>query len=65
MEILRIAARKHDSYLRRGIFQSRPIILLGNLNWPDEEIEGPAIYDVHEELTEMTSPGGFRRVRVQ
>ena len=36
----------HDSYKRRNIFDTRPIILLGDLDWPAKDVEGPALYDV-------------------
>jgi hypothetical protein len=58
-EVLRIAGRKQESYSRRGIFETRPIILLGHLSWPDRDVEGPALYDVYEELAELTVPDDF------
>jgi hypothetical protein len=30
----------------RGIFDARPIILLGVLDWPAKKVEGSALYDV-------------------
>jgi hypothetical protein len=58
-EVLRLASQKHESYQRRGIFGPRPIILLGHLDWPAKDIEGPALYDVHEELAELIVPSDF------
>jgi len=58
-EVLRLANQKHESYERRGIFDSRPIILLGHLDWPAKNVEGPALYDVHEELTQLIVPSDF------
>jgi len=65
-ELFRIVGRKHESYLRRGIFETRPIILLGHLDWPARDVEGPALYDVYEDLPELTAPShfgtGFREI---
>jgi hypothetical protein len=58
-EVLRIAGRKHPSYQRRGILGTRPIILLDHLDWPARDVEGPALYDVHEELIDIVAPGDF------
>jgi hypothetical protein len=58
-EMLRLAHQKHDSYKRRGIFDARPIILLGHLDWPTKDVEGPALYDLHEELGELIGPTDF------
>ena|SRR5215472_4411839 len=55
----RIAGWKRKSYLRRGIFATRPIILLGHLSWPAPGVEGPALYDVREELADWTVPEDF------
>lgn len=60
-ELWRLARQKHDSYERRGIFDGRPIILLGHLDWPAPGVEGPALYDVHDELLELVVPGDFAR----
>lgn len=58
-EALRLAGKKHESYLRREIFTAQPIILLGHLDWPARDVEGPALYDVYEELAELIVPGDF------
>jgi hypothetical protein len=58
-EVLRLASQKHESYERRGVFGTRPIILLGHLDWPSKDIEGVALYDVHRELTELIVPSDF------
>ena len=58
-ELLRLASQKHQTYERRGIFDTRPIILLGHLDWPAKNVEGPALYDVHEELAELIVPSDF------
>jgi hypothetical protein len=84
-EIMRISDRKRESYSRRGVFATRPIILLGHLGWPTD-VKGlvgvepadsvfdlirrippvPALYDLWEELTEITDPedfgGGFSEI---
>jgi hypothetical protein len=52
-ETIRLATQKHRSYERRGIFDGRPIILLGHLDWPARDVEGPALYDVYEELEHL------------
>jgi hypothetical protein len=57
--LLRLARQKHESYERRGIFDARPIILLGDLDWSARDVEGPALYDMHEELSELIVPGDF------
>jgi len=58
-ELLRLASQKHESYERRSIFNSRPVILLGHLDWPAKDVEGSALYDVHEELAELIVPSDF------
>jgi hypothetical protein len=58
-EILRLASQKHESYKRRGIFAVRPIILLGDLDWPAKHLEGPALYDVYEELSALINSDDF------
>lgn len=58
-ELLRLARQKHDSYERRGIFDGRPIMLLGHLDWPAPGVKGPALYDVHDELLELVAPDDF------
>ena len=58
-EVLRLASQKHQTYERRGIFDTRPIILLGHLDWPAKNVEGPALYDVHKELAELIVPSDF------
>lgn len=58
-EVLRLASQKQESYERHGIFDCRPIFLLGHLDWPTKDVEGLALYDVYEELAEMIVPGDF------
>lgn len=58
-EVLRLARQKNDSYERCALFDTRPIFLLGHLDWPSKEVEGPALYDVQEELTELIVPDDF------
>ena len=58
-EVLRLASQKHDKYERNGVFAKGPMILLGHLDWPAPDVEGPALYDVWEELTELTVPEDF------
>jgi hypothetical protein len=58
-ELLRVASQKHESYERCDIFDTRPIILLGHLDWPAKDVEGPALSDVHEELAELIVPSDF------
>jgi len=58
-EALRLASKKHESYDRRGIFDTRPLILLGQLDWPAKDVEGLALYDVHKELAELIVPSDF------
>jgi hypothetical protein len=58
-EILRLTSQKHESYERRGIFNHRPIFLLGHLDWPAKDVEGPALYDMHAELAELIVPSDF------
>jgi len=62
-EVLRLADQKYKSYQRRRIFDGRPIILLGHLDWPAKDLEGPALYDVHEELLELIVPSDFDNFR--
>jgi hypothetical protein len=49
-ELLRLAQKKHETYQRRGIFDKGPMMLLGILGGPAHGVEGPALYDVYEEL---------------
>jgi hypothetical protein len=58
-ETIRLATQKHRSYERRGIFDARPIILLGHLDRPARDVEGPALYDVHDELKHLVAAGDF------
>jgi hypothetical protein len=58
-ETIRLATQKHRSYERRGIFNERPMILLGHLDWPARDVEGPALYDVFEELEHLVAAGDF------
>jgi hypothetical protein len=58
-EVLRLAGQKDQSYKRRGLFDVRPIILLGHLDWPAKDIEGPALYDVHKELAGLIVTSNF------
>jgi hypothetical protein len=58
-ELLRLGAKSTRATKRRGIFDTRPIILLGHLDWPAKDVEGPALYDVHEELAELIVPSDF------
>jgi hypothetical protein len=60
-EVSPLASKKYKSYERRSIFDGRPIIMLGVLNWPARDIEGPALYDVHEELAELFVPLRVKR----
>lgn len=62
-EVLRLARQKNDSYERWAIFNTRPIILLGHLDWPSKEVEGPALYDMQEELAALIVPGDFEGFR--
>lgn len=59
VEILRLARQKHEKYEKRGIFQIRPMVLLGHLDWPCKDVEGSALYDVHGELAELIAPSDF------
>jgi hypothetical protein len=59
LEIRRLASKKHKSYKARGLFQIRPIILLGHLDWPGVDVEGPALYDVWEKLEDCFDPSDF------
>ena len=56
-EMIRLATQKYRSYERRGIFNERPIRLLGHLDWPARDVEGPALYDVYEELEHLVAAG--------
>jgi hypothetical protein len=58
-EVLRLARKKHESYQRRGIFNSRSIILLGHLDWPAIDAEGLALYDLHDELAKRIVHSDF------
>jgi hypothetical protein len=58
-EILRLAQQKHSSYVRRHLFDAGPIILLGHLDWPSREVEGPALYDMRQDLAKLTTPHNF------
>jgi len=58
-ELSRIASQKHESYERRGIFRSRPIVLLAALDWPAQDIEGAALYDVHNNLAGAVTASDF------
>ena len=58
-EILRLACQKHDKYKRNGVFDKGPIILLGHLDWPAPDVEGPALYDVWKELAGLTVSSDF------
>lgn len=58
-EFWRIARKKHESYHRRGIFEPRPMILLGDLDWPAQDIEGAALYDVRDELADTLVASDF------
>lgn len=58
-ELLRLARQKHVTYERNGIFDKGPVMLLGNLDWPTPHVEGPALYDVREELAELLLPNDF------
>jgi hypothetical protein len=58
-EVLRLASKKHESYGRRGIFDTRPLILLGHLDWPAKDVEGLALYDVRNELADLSVPSDF------
>lgn len=62
-ELFRLARQKSESYERRGIFDVRPIILLGQLDWPAIDVEGPSLYDVQDELLALTVPDGFSGLR--
>jgi hypothetical protein len=58
-ELLRIARKKHESYQRRGIFALRPMILLGDLDWPAQDVEGAALYDARDELVDALVASDF------
>jgi hypothetical protein len=62
-EVLRLGSQKHESYERRGIFDIRPIILLGHLDWAARDVEGLALYDVHQELSGLMVPNDFDNLR--
>ncbi len=71
----RLATQKHESYARRGLFGTRPMILLGHLTWPAISTEAhanltmeamyeamatyPGLWDVWEEVADMYDPSGF------
>jgi hypothetical protein len=57
-ELERLASKKHASYAPRGIF-SRPTILLGHLEWPARDIEGPGLFDIHREIAHLADPAIF------
>lgn len=59
LEMHRLAHKKHASYDARRLFQTRPIILLGHLDWPARDVEGPTLYDVWEELDDSFDPSDF------
>ena len=58
-EVWRLASKKNDSYKRRGIFDTRPLMLLGHLGSIRDDTERPALYDVHKELAELIVPSDF------
>lgn len=58
-EVFRLARQKHGSYSRRGIFDLRPITLLGHLDWPAKDLEGQALYDAHHELAKLCVVSDF------
>lgn len=58
-EVFRLARQKHEKYEPSGIFHGRPVILLGHLDWPAKGVEGPALYDVHDQLGELIDPTEF------
>lgn len=58
-EFWRIARKKHESYVRRDIFKSRPMILLGDLDWPAQDIEGAALYDMRDDLVDALVASDF------
>jgi len=58
-ELLRLARKKHETYERNGVSNNGPVMLLGSLDWPVPHVEGPALYDVHEELAELIVPSDF------
>jgi hypothetical protein len=58
-EVERLAHKKHESYEGRAIFDIRPMILLGHLDWPAEDVEGPALYDVRVVLEELVTSNDF------
>jgi hypothetical protein len=62
-ELLRLATQKDESYARRRIFDIRPIILLGHLDWPARDVVGLALHDVHKELTNLVDPDDFEALR--
>jgi len=57
-EIQSLSGKKGTSYRRRGLF-SRPIILLGHLDWPAPDVEGVALFDCHKELAGLAALGVF------
>jgi hypothetical protein len=58
-EFWRIARKKHESYHPRGIFELRPMILLGILDWLSQDIEGAALYDMRDELADALAANDF------
>jgi hypothetical protein len=58
-EIVRLAHQKDKSYKRHGVFAARPTILLGHLDWPARDVEGPALYDFQADLAKMIDPNEF------
>ncbi len=63
-ELLRLARKKHGTYERNGVFDNRPLMLLGSLDWPTPNVDGPALYDLREELAELVLPKRFCWVRL-
>jgi hypothetical protein len=71
----RLATQKHEKYARRGLFDARPMILLGHLAWPalsTPERESltmercyeamatyPALWDIWEEVDAGYDPSDF------
>jgi hypothetical protein len=57
-EIERISHKKGTSYRQRGLF-ARPIILLGDLDWPARDTEGAALFEFYDELTSLVDAKAF------
>jgi hypothetical protein len=57
-EINRISAKKGTSYRLRNLF-ARPIILLGDLDWPAPDTEGTSLFECHSDLTELIDANKF------